>query len=549
MAKDPKSDEAGGKDTPLRIGTRSSQLALWQANFVKERLAEEGHEAELITISTQGDKDRNSPFSSMSGSAFFTKAIEEALLAEEVDIAVHSHKDLETTPTPGTLIAAIPQRAHPSDLLLVHPDAYSPHPLLPVRKGASLGSSSPRRQEQVRLFRPDIGVEELRGNVPTRIQKVRDRKFDAILLAKAGVDRLEVDVSDLETVPLPPERFIPAPAQGALAVQIREGDENTRRIVEKLHHPSDAIGCRIEREILRLFRGGCQLPFGAYCKELEGRLEVRSTVLTEDGNVPKRVRMDFDVEEEGIPEKVHATLISPEKRKVFISKDLSEGHWWKRCLEGNGHEVHARSLIDQEALPFDPDALPKADVLFFSSRNGVRFFLEKLGKEEIQAYKLAVYGEGTAEALADEGFEADFVGSGGSEAVAESLSKWMKEIGKDALLIPGPEDPASSIPDALKRNGLGVHQIPIYRSSYHSDIQQLPNTPDTLIFTSPSNLRAYLENGHRLDGKRVLAIGSSTEQAVLDLAPEAKVETPSQPGLLELLELFFSGLSDGSPSN
>ncbi len=528
----------------LRIGTRSSRLALWQAQHIQDLLQKEGHGVELVEISTQGDQNQSSPFSGMSGSGFFTKAIEDALLAEKVDIAVHSHKDLETTPTPGTRIAAIPARAEPNDLLLVHPSHYSPDPLLPIRKGGKMGTSSPRRQEQVRMFRSDLEVEELRGNVPTRLQKLREEKYSAILLAKAGIDRLEEDVSEFRTFALHPERFIPAPAQGALAVQIREEDAESEQIVKQLHQASSAVPCWIERGILQRFRGGCQLPLGAYCREEEDRYRVWGMVLLEGHEVPRRLKLSFDKESEGIADRVARKLQSEDCQRVFISKDLPEDHWWVRSLAGNGNTVSARSLIQQERIM--PERIPETAMVFFSSRNAIRFFMEYCD-QDLQARTFAVYGPGTAETLAEYGVEADFVGSGGPEEVAHGLIEWLEEKKAHELLVPGPEEPSRKIPDTLRKKGsIQVHELAIYRSIPQKKVS-LPLESDTLVFTSPSNVRAFKEMGGKVENERVLAIGPSTQEEIQRVFPKCSCEHPEEPGLLGLLDLFFSKLTPKGP--
>lgn len=523
----------------LRIGTRGSRLALWQAEHVKKLLEREGQEAELVEISTQGDRDRSLPFSGMSGSGFFTKAIEEALLAEKVDVAVHSHKDLETTATPGTRIAAIPERAEPKDLLLVHPDHYRADPLLPIEKEGLIGSSSPRRQEQIRMFRPDLKVEELRGNVPTRLQKLRDKRYGAILIAKAGIDRLEEDVSDLESFPLPPERFIPAPAQGALAIQIREGDEASERIVRKLHDPSSAQRCNIERGVLQRFRGGCQLPLGAYCQEERGGARVWCMVLNEGSDMPRRLEMHVPGGEDRAAERIAQTLQSSEERSVFISKDLGRDHWWVRTLEGNGQSVTASALIEQEAL--DVDKIPDIPTVFFSSRNGVRYFMEK--EQDHKHRSFGVYSSGSAEALAEYGYEAEFIGKGEPRAVASSLLEWLRQKNESRILLPGPETPSGNISRFLEEaSGIEVHELPVYRT-IHKKNPSLPQGNDTLIFTSPSNVEAFAELGGSIENEEVLIIGPSTQATLQERFPEVSSHRPKEPGLLGLLDLYFARLS------
>jgi len=252
-------------DNPLiRIGTRGSDLALWQANHVKRQLEILGCKVEITIIQTQGDLIQDLSFDKLEGKGFFTKEIEAELLNGNVDLAVHSHKDLETTPPPGLVIAAVSEREDPSELLLIRSEAHDPSLPFELAEGAIIGTSSARRQSLLRSLRSDLRIEELRGNVPTRLQKLRDGKYDAILLAKAGVARLGLDTSDVRCLTLDPSAFIPAPAQGVLGLQVRENDLITYTWVRKLNNPAVEHHILIEREVLKNMEGGCQLPLGVY---------------------------------------------------------------------------------------------------------------------------------------------------------------------------------------------------------------------------------------------------------------------------------------------
>jgi hydroxymethylbilane synthase len=252
-------------DKPLiRIGTRGSDLALWQANHVKSRLEALGCTVSINIIQTQGDRIQDLSFDKLEGKGFFTKEIELALIQGEVDLAVHSHKDLETTPPTGLVIAAVSEREDPSELLLIRNEAHDISQTFELKEGARIGTSSARRQSLLRNFRDDLLIEELRGNVPTRIEKLRSGQYDAILLAKAGVSRLNLDTSDLITLTLNPKEFVPAPAQGVLGLQVREADSQTYEWVRKLNYAPSEHCIHIEREVLRNMEGGCQLPLGVY---------------------------------------------------------------------------------------------------------------------------------------------------------------------------------------------------------------------------------------------------------------------------------------------
>lgn len=255
----------------IRIGSRGSDLALWQANHVKRQLEDLGAEVSITIIKTQGDQIQHLSFDKLEGKGFFTKEIEQALLEESIDLAVHSHKDLETNPPEGLIIAAVSERENPADVLLIHPKAFDPEAFWSLKQDAVVGTSSARRKSQLVGYRPDVTIKDLRGNVPTRLQKLVDGDYDAILLAKAGLDRLKLDLKGMHEVILDPEQFVPAPAQGVLALQIRENDHELFDFMQAMNHVDIQSQIALERTVLNRLQGGCQLPLGAYCPE-EGRL-------------------------------------------------------------------------------------------------------------------------------------------------------------------------------------------------------------------------------------------------------------------------------------
>lgn len=248
----------------IRIGTRGSDLALWQAHHVKKQLEALGTSVSIQIISTQGDRIQDLSFDKLEGKGFFTKEIENALLNNEIDLAIHSHKDLETNPPADLQIIAVSEREDPAELLLIHPNAVADGQEWRLQENAIIGTSSARRKSQILAHRPDLKIKELRGNVPTRIAKLRAGAYDAILLAKAGVSRLKLDLSDLIVVRLDPKIIVPAPAQGVLGLQIRSNDERTKELVAPLNDPAVHALIAIERKVLNLMDGGCQLPLGVY---------------------------------------------------------------------------------------------------------------------------------------------------------------------------------------------------------------------------------------------------------------------------------------------
>lgn len=248
------------------IGTRGSKLALWQAYYTQDKLKEIGVDSELKIIKTQGDKIQHLGFDKMEGKGFFTKEIEDALLQDEIDIAVHSMKDMPTTQPDGLCLAGVSYRADSADVLVINKGVADEGQTLQIPQNGIVGTSSARRKALISAVREDITLKDIRGNVPTRLQKLKEGQFDAILLAMAGIERLELDMSDFVVIRLNPKEFIPAPAQGVLTWQTKSDNKEIRRIVKKLHQPSVLKCTNVERKVLKMLNGGCQLPLGVYCE-------------------------------------------------------------------------------------------------------------------------------------------------------------------------------------------------------------------------------------------------------------------------------------------
>jgi hydroxymethylbilane synthase len=264
----------------LRIATRKSPLALWQAHHVREALLARnpGLEVELLTMSTQGDKILDTPLAKVGGKGLFVKELEVGMLEGRADLAVHSMKDVPVEFPPGLGLAAVLPREDPRDVLISN--KYSSIDELP--QGACVGTSSLRRQCQLRARRPDLQVLDLRGNVNTRLQKLDDGQYDAILLAAAGVRRMgwETRITEL----LPPEQFLPAIGQGAIGIEIRTDDQRTRELVDALNDPQTAIRITAERALNEGLQGGCQVPIAGYAELGHGVIVLRALVGRPDGS-------------------------------------------------------------------------------------------------------------------------------------------------------------------------------------------------------------------------------------------------------------------------
>ena len=261
----------------IRIGSRGSQLALWQANHIAAELRYLGHEVSIEIIRTTGDRMQNMAFASVGAKGMFTKEIEDALLANSIDLAVHSLKDLPTDLGEQFTLAAIPKRADPRDVLVS--ERYGSFDALPA--SAVVGTSSLRRQAQLRARRPDLEYIEFRGNVDTRLAKLAQGKADAIILAAAGLERLQKTAAIRER--FAPEVLCPAPGQGALAIECRAGDQPMHAVLQPLEDLDTRLAITAERRCLAALGGGCLVPIGAYCHRSGDELSLRAVVAAADG--------------------------------------------------------------------------------------------------------------------------------------------------------------------------------------------------------------------------------------------------------------------------
>jgi len=261
--------------TLLRLGTRKSKLALWQANFVKEKLEALGCKVELVPITTTGDKILDAPLAKIGGKGLFVKEIENALLAGEIDLAVHSLKDVPMIIPEGLTLSAITEREEPYDVLI----SRNGKKLEELHSGAVVGTSSLRRQVQIKRRRRDLKVEILRGNVDTRLRKLKEGLYDAIVLAHAGVKRMGFSGEVSQVL----EDFIPAVGQGSLAIETRAEDERVINFVKVLNHEESWLRAVCERAFLRELQGGCQVPIGAYAWIEGDRIKIKGFISDLEG--------------------------------------------------------------------------------------------------------------------------------------------------------------------------------------------------------------------------------------------------------------------------
>jgi hydroxymethylbilane synthase len=543
------------------IGSRGSDLALWQANFVLSELKKIKIATEIKIIKTQGDISQNLSWDKLEGKGFFTKEIEDALLKNEIDLAVHSHKDLPTDPVIGLIIAAVSEREDPSELLLISKKAVDEKQRFSLKQNAVVGTSSARRKSQLLAWRPDVKPEDLRGNVPTRIQKLRDKKYDAILIANAGVSRLEIDLSEFHIEILDPKEFIPAPAQGVLALQIRENDNELFEKLQKLNHPDVAEAISVERKILNLFDGGCQLPLGSHCEKDENEdgesiFKVRVAKAEKWNSFPRYFYFESN-KTEGLAQKIVLKMNSAVPPlslgrgvggeaaggglSVFISRDEKKNDFFKRCLESNGYKVHTQSLIEIKQIPMRK--FVKTDWVFFSSKNAVRYFFEQ--KPDVKGAKFGAVGKSTAEEIRKFGKRADFIGN--SDDTRMVGKKFSALVGSKTVLFPQAKKSLRTIQLQLPKQE-NIKDVVVYETIKSvGNWQSAVGNAQIFVFTSPSNVEAFFGGrktppllwGGDKGGVAVIAMGDATANAL----KKYKVKVNKQPASFDdlgLVQAVFS---------
>ncbi|MFT7588557.1 MAG: hydroxymethylbilane synthase [Limisphaerales bacterium] len=526
---------------PVIVGSRASKLARWQADYTIAKLKEAGFETELKLINTSGDKDRISRFSEMQGFGFFTGELEQALLSGEVDLAVHSFKDLPTTQAEGLVIAGCSYRADPADVLLVKPGSRDATKLLDLKAGAVVGTSSVRRKNQILALRPDLKVTDLRGNVPTRIQKLHDGQYDAIMLAAAGIERLKPDLGELELVRLNPKTFVPAPAQGVLAYETRRGDQNALDAVAAIHDERAAMVVRAERKLLSNLNGGCHLPFGAYCEEIEGVCHFWISKATKQDEFPLRLWIE-NPDPDVLVVEAWQQLHKEKPSSVFISRVLDDDSIFLRAMHKHNIKIHAESLIDFTARTFK---LNKADWLFFSSKTAVKMFVDfhpelsatLNNKTETSKIKLAAIGNGTAKELLKAGFKADFIAD--PLDMNNSILNFASLAQGTHVVFPGAENGLRTAQKIIEQSdkSITVEDIIAYSNTSKKGID-IPQT-DIVVLTSPLNVDTYFDAYPERMKSRFVAIGESTAKALQNRGAY-KIFISRRPSELALIECVFS---------
>lgn len=535
----------------LRLGTRASDLALTQARGVAARLARLGATARLVPIETRGDTDVESPFGAIGAFGIFARELQRALLEGRIDLAVHSHKDLPTQGPAGLVVAAVPEREDARDVLVVREEAYEPDlGTLAVRRGARVGTASARRAALLAHLRPDLVPVHLRGNVPTRLAKLAAGEADALLLAAAGLARLTSEaeaggvaplpLAGLVLVPLDPEVFVPAPSQGALALEARADDDRTLALLAELDDPRLGRVLAAERGLLASLEGGCNLALGAWCRALpptpggapesgNGAGELELVCALERGGRLLRARVRGSDPGE-LARRAEAELTGSAPRRgleglrVLLTRSAQDNERWGARLEELGARVRGLVCVATAELPERRaelvGALADAEWLALASRRAVDA-VARLAGPLPAGLLVAAVGPGTERAALEVLGRCDLVAPEGTGA---SLGAALARRARGTVVVAAAQGGRREVEEALAEAGIPALRVEVYGPAPLP--AAAPEDPgglelDAVVLASPSALRGLQARAPLPRGVVWIAIGPTTAAAAREagLAP------------------------------
>lgn len=553
-------------DVTIRLGTRGSELALWQANYTAARIRALGREVELVILRTRGDQDQVRPVTDLGGVGVFVKRLQVALFEGEIDLAVHSLKDLPTEPNLGLVVAAYPERAPAGELLIVRAAARvepSVGPAwIPLAHGARVGTASTRRRAQLLELRPDLEIVPIRGNVPTRVNMAREGQVDAVILARAGVDRLELSLDDMVRVELPLESFLPAPGQGALALEVRSVDVELIEFLSQLNDPIAAEATGAERLCLNGIGAGCSVPLGtlAWRDEqglyLEAILQANPPAKSSPSEVAVMRRAFVRAPDAASAAAAALRVLSPRDllplalpelagRRVLIAREEDPAAELVEALSGAGALATCapptRSVLCLESAAWREalSALPPAGWVLFASARAVKAAasLSDSLRADLARCQVGAVGPATARALAIQRVAVDLLApelASNAEGFADAL---LVRLGAERpqILLPAARGGLPDLGDRLTAAGCALERLELYTSEPCAPPQSLE--ADALLLASPSGARVLLAGHAPGATPPLVAIGPTTaaEIRALGHTPAAVAETPTLSGQLAAL--------------
>ncbi|MGA0061237.1 MAG: hydroxymethylbilane synthase [Planctomycetota bacterium] len=511
------------------VGTRGSDLALTQSKATAELIrARTGEDFRLEIIRTRGDAILDKPLPEIGGKGLFTAELEEALREGRIDIAIHSLKDLPVEDPDGLCVGAVPPRADSGDVLVYDPQHEDPEGgSIPLCHGVVVGTSSPRRAIAVRSLRPDLDIRDLRGNVPTRVDKVRRGDYAGVILAAAGLDRLGLDLGGLRRIALPGDRFVQAPGQGALGGQCRRDDARIQTLLDSIHDPVSARCAHAERAVLRGLGGGCSMPLGVRVRaERDGTFHLRAALYGRSGRPARGVCHDgagTDLDGLGATavDALMPLVSEPLRgRTVLVVRPSGGDSRLAAPLAVAGATVETVAVT--EVLPVQVtasevrSALGDDSVLAFTSARAVDRLVEEAAYAEIDLRGRTAFAGGPATADAARAFGLDVLAPAGDDAGGHALA--------DLLAAKGlPTSARICFPCAAQRHpdfearaaelGFVVRALPVYRVEPLDGLEWPVDRCDALVVTSPSSADAMVRLGTP-EHRALVAIGTTTGAAL-----------------------------------
>lgn len=552
------------------FGSRGSDLALTQTRMVIDRLMAvcPGLEIELRIIKTTGDNKPEAPLEEIGGLGAFTREIEVALLGGEIDVAVHSLKDLPTKQPEGLVVAAVAGRVCPNDILITH----GGQTINELPAGSFVGTSSLRRRAQLLDLRPDIEVCELRGNVPTRMGRVATGELDAVILAAAGLIRLGLQgTKGMWEIPL--AQMLPAPGQGALALEARTGDDHLHELLKPLHDADAATAVACERAALQAFGGGCRAPLGVYAQVRDGRVFVQAFAANMETGKAIRLLRDAPVDEavrlgeamgkalyQGTQTAMGSCSQQLRNRRIVVTRAVHQAASFGGMLEEAGAWVLYLPLI--AITPVLDATIPEPDEIFdwvvFTSVNAVENYncVLKRHNRSIRDYascNITAIGDATATALNEHGLQVACIPeSHVSHALVDVLLQQEPEPAGKRVLLPQSNLARPIVAEALAAQGMEVFPLKVYET-VACEVRERAITeltefaPECIAFFSPSAVKAYVAAGLRDNPaiqKSVLthaAIGPVTAEALqkVDCTPITEAKRQNEASLLDAIASDF----------
>jgi len=549
------------------IGTRGSELALIQTEIIKKQLNLISPEIQIVVkvIKTKGDKNKSPIPLDTTGKDWFTKEIDRALLQGEIDMAVHSLKDLSEDLSEGLIIAAVPKREDAREALISQGNITFEQ----LKKGAIIGTDSTRRKAQILSRRNDVIVKSIRGNVDGRVKKLENGEYDAIVLAVAGLKRLGLENKITEY--FSDTDFIPSPGQGALAVVIRENNKTLLKLLQKLNHRPTVNATEAERTFSKICGGGCSLPIGAYALSQKNGLILYGMIGSLDG---KHVLKDFikgdSSDAKTLGKKLAEKLLkksSPwfvpnnilsDKKYVIITRPEKENKTFVKGLEKMGLHASLYPMIGISKLKISQSTkqylldLASFDWILFTSINGIRFFIKALKEAKVdlsvlKKIKIAAIGTKTAEIVKKNHLSVHFIAA---EFTTENLASELKNVKGKKILLPRADIATPVLIQNLEKRGAQVVNIPVYQTKF---ISSLDKTFENLLerkkilcitFTSPSTVTGFMKNIEAMEVSKdifsipVLAIGPVTTKSIRKFGFQKiyTADTFTEEGMLEKIK-------------